>query len=191
MTKLNQSLILEKSTELFAHGGLGEFRIRLLAEKLGISPSVIYHYFTDEHALLKGMFEYANTQLGKSRAALPRSRTSSEMLRQRIVFQIDNAEKIVAVLKYYFAFRSTFQKHERGFMPDKSARHMEEVLQFAKKRGEYSGRNVHDDALVMTHAINGFLLEYYPYKAEGKEKTELTNRIFRFLTHIFHGGTDV
>jgi hypothetical protein len=97
---------------------------------------------------------------------------------------LDNAEKIVAVLKYYFAFRNTFTKHKNGFIPDKSSLHMEEVLHFAQKQGEYDKRNIKDDAKVMTHAINGFLLEYYPHKVEGKEKTDLTNSIYNFLKLI-------
>jgi AcrR family transcriptional regulator len=188
MTKVNNNLILEKASEIFASGGLGEFRIRLLAIKSGIAPSVIYHYYKDEKSLLKAMFNYTNAELGKKRAMLPVSRNTESMLKQRINFQLDNADKIVAVLKYYLAFRKNFPKNNGGFIPDKSSLHMEEVLEFAKKEGIYKRNLLKDDAKVMTHAINGFLLEYFPYRVEGKEKTALVNRIYKFLYLSLKGG---
>lgn len=188
MTKITKNIILEKAIEIFARGGLGEFRIRLLAEQTGVVPSVIYHYFKDEDALLREMFDYANTELGKLRAQLPRRKTTSEMLKQRIGFQLDNADKIVAVLKYYLAFRKTFPKLKGGYVPDKSALHMEEFLKFAKEQGDYKTGNLADDAKVMTHAINGFLLEYYPNTPQGAERSALIRRISNFLIRAVKGG---
>jgi AcrR family transcriptional regulator len=188
MSKINQSIILEKTAEIFSKGGLGEFRIRLLAKNLGVVPSVIYHHFKDEDSLLKAMFDYTNTELGKERAMLPQTKNTEAMLKQRIGFQLDNAGKIVTVLKYYLAFRKNFPKYKEGFVPDKSSLHMEEVLEFAKKEGVYKRNSLKADAKVMTHAVNGFLLEYYPYKVEGKERTELINRIYKFLFFALKGG---
>ncbi len=188
MTKIHTSLILDTAVEIFARGGLGEFSIRRLAGQIGIAPSVIYHYFPDEDTLLRSMFDYANHELGLRRSLLKYPKTTSALLRQRIAFQLDNAELIVAVLKYYFAYRSTFPKNKHGYVPDKSALHMEEVLQFARERGEYTRKTLEDDAKVMTHAVNGFLLEYYPHKVEGTEKKQLVQRIHRFLMYAVKGG---
>lgn len=188
MSKINKSIIIEKATEIFAHGGLGEFRIRLLAKRLDVSPSVIYHHFTDENAVLKEMFDSTNIELGRLRRLPPVPKTASKMLKQRIEFQLDNAEKIVAILKYYLAFRKTFPKNKDGFVPDNSSLHMEEVLEYGKGTGEYTVKNIKDDAKVMTHAVNGFLLEYYPYKIEGKEKVNLIRKIYSFLNRILKGG---
>lgn len=188
MTKINKNIIFEKAIEIFAKGGLGEFRIRLLAKKIGVSPSVIYHYFKDENTLLKEMFDFANTELGNKRALLPRCKTTLAMLKQRIEFQLDNADKIVAVLKYYLAFRVTFPKFKGGFVPDKSALHMEEFLEFAREQGDYTYGNLDDDAKVMTHAINGFLLEYYPNTPQGRDRGALIKRISNFLMRAVKGG---
>lgn len=188
MSKVTKSIIIEKAAEIFARGGLGEFRIRLLAKNLGVVPSVIYHHFKDEDSLLRAMFDYTNTELGKKRAMLPKLKTTEAMLKQRIGFQLDNADKIVAVLKYYLAFRKNFPKYKDGFVPDKSSLHMEEVLEFAKKEGIYKRNSLKDDAKVMTHAVNGFLLEYYPYRVDGKEKNTLINRIYNFLFIALKGG---
>ena len=53
---------------------------------------------------------------------------------------------------------------------------------------EFTITHLDDDAKVITHAINGFLLEYYPYMPERKEKKELIDRIYRFLIRALKGG---
>lgn len=188
MTKITKNIILEKAIEIFARGGLGEFRIRLLSEQAGVVPSVIYHYFKDENTLLREMFDYTNSELGRLRSLLPRQKTTHAMLKQRIEFQLDNADKIVAVLKYYLAFRKTFPKFKGGYVPDKSALHMEEFLKFAREQGDYLSGNLADDAKVMTHAINGFLLEYYPNTPQGADRRALIRRISNFLMRAVKGG---
>jgi hypothetical protein len=110
------------------------------------------------------------------------------MLKQRIEFQIDNQEAIVAVLKYYLAYRKKFKKFKNGFVPDKSALHIEEVLKYGLVTKEFIVDNLEDDAKVITHAINGFLLEYYPHVPKGKEKDELVCRIYQFLIRALKGG---
>jgi AcrR family transcriptional regulator len=187
MSKINQQLILEKSIQLFARGGLGEFRIRRLSDDLDVSPSVIYHYFKDEETLLKEMYLYASRNLGTLRSALPKCKSTSSLLKQRIEFQIDHADMIVAVLKYYFAFRKNFPKNGEGFLPDKSALHMEEVLLFAQQSGEYSIKDVEGDAKVMTHSINGYLLEYFPYELSVLEKKKLTKRLHDYFLRSMKG----
>jgi AcrR family transcriptional regulator len=186
--KNTKELILQKARHVFALQGYEAFSIRHLADEIGIAPSVIYHYFKDKDDLLKEMYETTNIILGEKRAKLPQSETASEMLRQRIEFQVDNAEEIVAVLKYYMAYRKNFKKFNKGFIPDKSALHMEEVLQYGVKTGEFKVLDLEDDAKVMTHAINGFLLEYYPYKPKGMEKYDLVQRIYNFLIRALKGG---
>lgn len=188
MTKLTKSLILEEATKLFAIGGISLFTIRSLAKNLEVAPSVIYYHFENEHTLLRAMFDSTNFNLGKARKQLPAVKSTKEMLTQRIQFQLDHAEEIVAVLKYYFTFRKEFQKNNGGFLPDKSALHMEELLQFAKHRGDYRGKHIAADAKVMTHAVNGFLMEYFPYSLEEKEKKQLILRIHNFLYRGMKGG---
>jgi len=188
MSKINEIIILENAASIYALDGIQHFSIRNLAKRISITPSVIYHYFKDEEALLKAMFDYLNIQLGQKRALLPKVNNAEKMMKQRIAFQLDNAESIVAVLKYYLANRQKFPKNKSGFVPDKSARHIEEVLQYGRDRKEFLFGNLADEAKVITHAINGFLLEYYPYKPERKEKTQLINRINKFLMKALKGG---
>ncbi len=186
--KNTKEIILKKATEIFAAQGYESFSIRNLADEIPLAPSVLYHYFKDKDALLKEMFDSTNRLLGLRRVKLPIPETASEMLKQRIEFQLDNCDEIVAVLKYYLAYRKDFEKFKNGFVPDKSALHIEEVLEFGKSTGEFKIEDLEDDAKVITHAINGFLLEYYPYKPKGKEKEELIERIYSFLIRALKGG---
>jgi AcrR family transcriptional regulator len=188
MKQDTKQIILKKAVHTFAQNGYEGFSIRILAEQIPIAPSVVYHHFKDKDALLKEMFDQLNKNLGSKRSKLPNVTTASAMLRQRIEFQIDNQESIVAVLKYYLAYRDTFKRFKNGFVPDKSALHIEEVLQYGLETKEFFVENLEDDAKVITHAINGFLLEYYPHIPKGKEKKELVDRIFNFLIRALKGG---
>lgn len=188
MTKISSTLLLEKAAELFSVSGYDAFSIRTLAQRTPITPSVIYHYYDDKDSLLRAMFDYANRQLGQARADLPQPKSASKMLRQRIEFQLDHADLIVAVLKYYLSYRNKFPRFEDGFVPDKSSLHIEEVLDYGVKTGEFVVDDLKSDAKVITHAINGFLLEYYPYRPQGKEKKELITMIYTFLVRALKGG---
>ena len=103
------------------------------------------------------------------------------MLKQRIEFQIDHAGEVVAVLKFYLAYRDIFPKIKSGYIPDKAYQHIEEVLERGVKSGEFIDLDVRKEAKVITHAINGFLLEYYPKAPRGKEKSELIDSIHAFI----------
>jgi len=188
MSKLNHQLIIANATELFAIGGLAQFSMRNLAKKLEVAPSVIYHHFTDENALLRSMFEVNSKDLGVKRKLLPTVKTTSALLKQRINFQIDNSLQVVTILKYYLAFRKDFAKTMSGFVPDSASLHMEEVLDFARKKRVYNAANLKDDAKVMTHAVNGYILEYYPYVLKPNEKRKLVDQIFNFLYKGIKGG---
>ena len=183
--------IIKKASVLFAQNGYDAFNIRLLAESIPLAPSVLYHHFKDKDELLKTMFDNLNTHLGKKRTELPHLTSASETLKQRIIFQLDNAQEIVAVLKYFIAYRKKFPKFKGGFVPDKSSLHIEEVLEFGVKSGEFYSPNIQQDAKVITHAINGFLLEYYPDTPKGKEKEKLVENIYQFLIRALVKGGEI
>lgn len=191
MSKINSTIILEKAASLYARQGFEPFSIRTLASYIPITPSVIYHYFQDEETLLRAMYEFMNHELGEKRKQEVQPKTAKDMLKKRIEFQLDNSEYIVAVLKYYLSHRLEFKKNSQGFVPDKSALHIEEVLEYGIQTGEFFITNLKDDAKVITHAINGFLLEYYPHAPTGKEKKELINRIYSFIVRALKGGEEI
>lgn len=173
--------IIKHATKMFAHEGYEAFSMRKLAKKTKIAQSVIYHYFAGKNALLKKMFRHVSIQLGKKRNQLPKAKTASQMLKTRIEFQIDHAEEVVAVLKFFLAYRHLFPKIKTGYIPDKAYQHIEEVLQRGKATNEFIDLDIKKEAKVITHAINGFLLEYYPKTPTQKEKQELISTIHRFI----------
>ncbi|CAN5157481.1 TetR/AcrR family transcriptional regulator [soil metagenome] len=191
MSTTSKEIILKKAFKIFAKDGYDGLSIRILAEAIHVVPSVLYHHFTDKDALLEAMFDGLNSKLGKNRAKLTRPQTASEMLRQRIIFQLDNAEAIVAVLKYYLAYRKRFPKLKTGFVPEKGYLHIEEVLRYGMQTGEFYSPNIQEDAKVITHAINGFLLEYYPHTPKGEEKEILVTSIHQFITRALTKGGEM
>lgn len=173
--------IIQHTLTLVALSGYETFSMRQLAKAIGIVPSVLYHYFPDKDSLLKKVFDQTNTALGERRNLLPLRSNVTEMLRQRIQFQFDNAEAIVFVLKYYLAYRDTFRKLPTGYVPEKAYLHIEEVLRFGVMKGEFLDEQLAEQAKVITHAINGFVLEYYPAQMSDEEKNNLVNSITLFI----------
>lgn len=178
--------IIETTRSAFAISGYEGISMRVLAKKIGIAPSVFYYYFANKNSLLKSMYVYTNTQLGKLREQLPECISFEEMLIQRIHFQFEHAEKITAVLKYYFHFRNDFEKNERGHLPEKTYLHIEEVLLFGEASGQYKFTNLKREAKLIVHAINGFILEYYPRKLHQKEEKELVDTLSEFILRAIH-----
>lgn len=179
----NIPTIIQTSKKLFALGGYDGFTIRSLATKSGVGISSIYHFFKDKDVLLRHIFDTTNTELGLKRAELKNSKTASEMLYDRIVFQFKHIEDVVFVLKYYLHYRKSFLRLDRGFVPAKAYLHIEEVLQAGVKSGEFAIKpeNIAQESKVITHAINGFLLEYYPNNLSGKELKDVAGVIHEFL----------
>lgn len=180
--------IIQETRNIISDQGFENFSIRKLAKQIPISPSVIYHYFPNEDDLLKQMFNATSSELGLLRSQLPKCQNTSEMLKQRINFQLDNSQMIVSIIKYYLSNRSSFPANDTGFLPEKSTLHIQEVLNFAIDSGEYQIQDPVSDAQVITHAINGFLLEYYPHKPSTSQRVKLVNKIHDFVIRALKGG---
>lgn len=188
--------IIKQTGDIFAKHGYEGVSMSIVAEKSKIAKSVIYHYYKDKDVLLKEMFNHINTQLGIKRAQLPLKKTASERMKQIIRFQFENAPKVVTILKYYAAFRKLFKEQERGgYVPTKAYLHIEEVLEFGVKTSEFNIRNITKDAKFITHAVNGFVLEYYPIIPKGKELDQLiediSDYILRALVTSSHNQKEV
>lgn len=173
--------IINITTALVARRGIYGLSMRDVAKESGMAVSAMYHYFANKEELLKSTFDAANLQLTIAREQLPHCATASEMLRQRIRFQIDHAEEIVAILKYYLSYRHIYHKSHKAILPDRAYLHITEVLLCGMQTGEFVIRDIIDDAQVITHAVNGFVLEYYPKQMSEQEKRDLTEKMYNFL----------
>lgn len=173
--------IFMTARRLFAQTGYDGLRMRALASALNMPLSVLYHYFPSKDALLEEIFHQTNRELGQSRKVLAESSTGAEALRALIAFQFAHAEQVVAVLKYYLHFRQTFPKRDGGFLPEKSALHVEEVLRKGMETGEFEINDLPATSKVIAHAINGFLLEYYPASVHSEDLDRLVGEISNFI----------
>lgn len=182
MTRLTHQHITESAMRIFATSGYDGLSMRALAKSANISLSATYHYYTDKDVLLKDIFDTTNTALGHARAKLPELNTLSSQLRQRIDFQLDHMEEVVFVLKYYLHYRDQFKRNSTGYVPPKTSLHIQEILELAATRGVLSHEvDVVRDAKVITHAINGFLLEIYPAKLSPSQRREVGEDLHRFI----------
>lgn len=174
-----KTTILTEVITSYALQGYEKLSMRTLADKVNVSPSVLYHHFSDKDDLLYQMYAYANKTLGEERAQLKEITSARKRLEQIIEFQLDHAEFVVAVLKYYFAYRHEFAKRYRA-LPPKATLHIEEVLEYGVATGVYKKESI-GDAKVIAHIINGFLLEYYPNIPKRLERRRLIRQIADFV----------
>lgn len=183
MTKQTKQSILKISRRLFATNGYEGFSMRILAKEAGTGLSSIYHFFKDKDELLKELFASTNRELGAARAKLPDYDSAESMMLGRIQFQFEHIEAIIFVLKYYLHFRPSFLKLKTGYIPTKGYLHIQEVVRSGVQSGEFAIKEseIDEEAKVIAHAINGFLLEYYPNPPENAELEEVSRTINRFL----------
>ena len=183
MTVNTRPTILKIAKHLFAVNGYEGFSMRTLAKESNVGLSSIYHFFNDKDEILKEIFDTTNKELGIARAKLPTSGTAEDMLLDRIKYQFAHIEDVVFVFKYYLHFRPTFFKLDSGYLPTKGYLHIEEVLKVGVDNGEFSidASEIDKEAKVIAHAINGFLLEYYPNPPKKAELEEVTVSIHKFL----------
>ena len=166
---------------IFARGGYDALSMRTLSKESSIGLSSIYNYFEDKDELLKTIFDKINTNLGVQRKLLPKRNSAKKMLEDRISFQFKYIEDIVFVLKYYLHFRPSFLHIDSGYIPAKAYLHIDEVITKGIETGEYYSSDEIADAKIMAHAINGFLLEYFPDTPRGKELKQLVLSLTDFL----------
>ncbi len=183
MTVNTKLTILKKAKSLFAINGYEGFSMRTLAKESGVGLSSIYHFFNDKDEILKEIFDSTNKELGIARAKLPSSGSAEQMLLDRIKFQFKHIEDVLFVLKYYLHFRPKFLKLDSGYLPAKGYLHIEEVLESGVHSGEFNIEHseINKEAKVIAHAINGFLLEYFPNTPKNDELNEVTLSIHKFL----------
>lgn len=181
LTDSTRQNILTNTKKIFANQGFEGISMRHIANLVGIAPSVLYYYFADKDELLKEVYLHTNVVLGHLRAELPELESFEDLVKQRIAFQLDQAESVCAVLKYYLHFRTRFEKNESGHLPEKAYLHIEEILVLAEKRGLYRFPDLKKEAKVIVHAINGFVLEYFPAPLSQLERDTLIETISDFI----------
>lgn len=181
LKQMNSHDIILTTRSLFARRGYDGVSMRLLATEMHCTPSLLYYYFQNKDQILEAMFQTTNHELGEARAKLPAVPSATQMLSQQVKFQFDHAEEVVAVLKYYMHFRENFAQVEDGLLPAKAHLHIDEVLRRGMESGEFVVRELHKEARIITHTINGFVLEYFPVTLSDSQLKDLVGDITDFL----------
>lgn len=173
--------IIEAAIPLLAQHGYAGTSMRDVAKAAGIKPSVIYHYFPDKAALMRGMRMHTTRLLDAEIRALPPTKNASELLRQRIRYQFERIELIVALLQYFMAAKYDFPQIGQGFVPPRAYQHMRDIIEQGIAEGRYASADVDFDAKTITHLINGFLLEFYPHDLTEADIAKLTDQLATFI----------
>jgi AcrR family transcriptional regulator len=173
--------IITNTVPLLAQHGYAGTSMRNVAEAAQLKSSVIYYYFSDKAALLRAVRQHLNRQLDETMHALPAVTTASELLRQRLLFQIQEREVIVCLLQYFMTVKQDFPLQAGGYVPERAYQHMREIIDMGISQGEYRSQDPAFDAKILTHLINGFLLEYYPHSMTPAEELALSQRLAAFI----------
>lgn len=182
MTTTTKQKILACAKVLFARDGYEGLSMRVLAKESGVGLSSIYHFFKDKDALLKELFKSVSLSLQEECAKLPPRDSAKEMLYDRILFHFHHIEGVICVLKYYMHFKPHAMRLESDDVPTNVYIHMEDILEKGVAMGEFVSDSVSRDAKLITHMVNGFLLEYFPDRPSGKDLDSLVKALAGFIS---------
>lgn len=172
--------LLDATIELFARGGYEQFSIRDLAEQVDTVPSNVYTHYQSKDDLLAEMFDYISFTLGQDRAELQPHPSVGDRLKDRVLFQFEHATEVVAILKYYLAYRELFAAQENGILPDKASHHIAEVIEYGIQAQQLP-EIARDQVKIIVHLINGFILESYPHLPDQRQQQFLADQITQFV----------
>lgn len=174
--------IKEECMSTFSKYGYESLSIRKIADKVGVSQSVIYNYYPSKDVMLKSIFDEISLDLGVDRKKIEPKSTLDEDIKDRVRFQFENADRVNFILKYFFHYKNDFAKNEKGYVPQTAYKHIKEVLEKWSDQLVFEVDRIDDEAKIITHAINGFVLEYYPNKMPKEEQERLTKNITEFIS---------
>ncbi len=150
--------IKRATVAVFSREGYEGLSMRRLAGEIGVSVSVVYYHFPDKDTLLMRVFDQVRSDLGKRRACIDPGDTSvSSRINKQIRFQLTHAEEIVFIYRYFLHYRSKFKRNNGGFLPPRAHQHFQEILS-----GRIGQNEAESISKFLTHAINGYVLEYFP-----------------------------
>lgn len=169
--------ILDAAIKLLATDGADGTSMRRLAAMVGVKQPVIYYYFGSKEKLMQVVFRTIGMRLGMAVRALPETANAHEMLRQRILFHLEQAPLIMGMLNYFL-----MDKRGKGELriPPQAYRHIQDVIDRGVAEGVYSSQNTARDAGIIVHALNGFALEHFPVIASQGDN-QLVNDIASFI----------
>lgn len=185
---ITHTAILDHTVKLLATGGPSFVSLRRIGQATNLAQSAVYHHFKNKDELLQATFLHLIMSLRTARASLPPVETTYQLLVQRLEFQFEQSGLIVATLKYFIDHRDRFPElTSTGYIPPAAYEHIIEVIEAGNQTGEFAIADPATEAKVIVHAINGFVLEYYPAVPSANERTQViasvANFVWRALTN--------
>ena len=186
MSHDTKNIIISQVLGLMATTDPRAISMRKVADLVGVQQSVIYHHFHSKEELIAQAFQTAYQQLQQAYVELPAESDVHALLSQRIKYQLDNGHAIIPMLRYFMAFKQDKQGQPGGYIPQRAYAHIKEVIDLGVKQGVYASADSDADARVIVHAINGFVMEYYP--DTGSHRDELIRMIQNFIERSLTKG---
>jgi len=158
--------ILEAALAMLATEGAEGTSMRRLADRVGVKQPVIYYYFGSKQELMKTVFQTLVMRLGMAVHQLAEMPDAPSMLRQRILFHLEQAPLIMAMLNYYLMDKRAEAKLR---IPPAAYRHIQDVIERGIEAGIYESKHTGRDAGIIVHALNGFAMEHFPHIASQRD----------------------
>lgn len=181
MSEETRTRLIKETLRLMAVVGPDEISMRRVAQESNIQQSVIYYYFPDKDSLLAAAFGSAQKQIRAALMGLRQLQDPREMLQQRINYHFTHGHLIVPMLRYFMAVKLSKPGVPGAFIPEAAYRHIQEPIELGNKTGVFSSPDPAADARIITHAINGLILEHYPDKLTPKTRRELEQNMYLFI----------
>ncbi len=185
--KNTRDLLLEAAVDLFSQKGYLDTSIRDIANKVGITSSIIYHYFDDKEEMLFEIIRSTTEDLMKSLRLIEKKvedpeECLREMLRAHIVdFHINRKKESKIVITDTHLLRDKYHKIMVKMQREIFDMYMKKLLELSKQ-----GRLREDiDLLVMNFSIFGTVNSFYQwYREEGRlTREEVAQNMITFLLH--------
>lgn len=185
-TKNTRELLLKSAINLFSQKGYANTSIREIGAKIGISSSIIYHYFKNKEELLFEITRSSTEDLVQSlRETEERISDPVECLRemlteQTVIFSLKRKKegKILAIDSYQL-------RGKRGDSIRKMQREIYDIYTGKIKEIEEKGLLKKVDLTVLTFSIFGIINSFHNwYKDSGRlSKEEVAENMEKLLFH--------
>jgi AcrR family transcriptional regulator len=157
-----RAIILKQVLHTLLSSGPEQVSMRQIADQASIQQSVLYYHFKSKEDMLKQAFLLAQQQIREALEQLPPLATAPALLRQRIVYHLQHGHLIIPMLRYFMAIKQAAPQEPGGYIPPQAYRHIREAIELGIEQGVYRTDTIDQDAKVIVHALNGFVMEYYP-----------------------------
>jgi len=186
--KVMRERILDATLELLRKEGLDGVSIRKIADRIGVSHMLLYSYFKNRDAIIKGLRDRGFEEMEAFFAESLRRAESGDALVQvraslgRFIEMSHEYPKL-----YQLAWRIAMPLRVDSRNVTTSLEHLSRLIQLCIERGQCIRRNPALAAVMAFGIVNGMLILYHSVSSLGQTKqalleTELIEAAMTYLT---------